>query len=108
MFLITGGYSHSNAGDLEQLKPKFLEHEIGFNLIGVNFFEAGDEEGGQDVPDERIVPAVKKVNERLLREFVRGVDGAFHDIQEGLALLSLFRTRTVKQVPTFTGNLSIG
>ena len=135
IYLITGVYSRCNTSDLENLQPRFEDDEIGLNVIGVNFapvcdmemverlrgniVEAVKEEEEEDElevvatavppPDNRVVPRHKKQNETDIVNFVAGLTRAtFHPMDEGLRILSHFRVKTVRQVPTFTGNLEFG
>jgi ATP-dependent DNA helicase 2 subunit 2 len=104
VFLLTGAYAESNRlNDLELLAEVFSSNQVGFNLLGANFWESEDE------PDKRAaVPAAKKKNESALRRLVHAVGGRYHSLPEGCKLLSAFRSKTVAQRPTYTGDLKLG
>lgn len=106
VFLITGGYSFADTTNLDELADKYIEHDVGFNLIGVNFFEPNEDE--DELEDTRLVPSTKKRNEKSLHRFVTKTNGAYYGMEEGLHLLSQVRLKTVRQTPVYGGSLTIG
>ncbi len=67
MFLLTGGHSYARADDLRELCAKFVEHSIGFNLIGADFFDNGGDADAVDVRQGNMRPCL------LLVAGLRGV-----------------------------------
>ncbi len=101
IFLMTGVYSSCKTDDLAELVPQF-QGSIHLNVLGANFWD------DEDAPDTRAVPDAKKHNERELRQFVDAVGGRYYSLPHGCQLLSEFRTKAVRQVPTFTGTFELG
>lgn len=115
IFLLTGGYSRAEHTDLDRIAHSLRNGGIGLNVVGCNFLQTGiiggevkdEEEEEEEVRDMRAVPDHKKANEAALRKLVREVNGRLYGLQEASVMLSQFRTRTVRQVPTFTGALNV-
>jgi ATP-dependent DNA helicase 2 subunit 2 len=104
IYFMTGAYSEcKRLSDLDALVNIFNEKEIGFNLLGANFWESETER------DKRAaVPLAKKNNEAALRGLVESVNGRYYSLSEGCKLLSAFRSKPVAQRPTYTGTLTLG
>ncbi|OJD19703.1 ATP-dependent DNA helicase II subunit 2 [Emergomyces pasteurianus Ep9510] len=100
--LVTDGTSAMDTDGIEAIVSKINEENIELVILGVDF---DDPEYGFKEEDK---DPLKAKNENHLKQLVEDCEGMYGTLEHAISEMGIPRTKTVRSMPTFKGDLRLG